>query len=426
MGLFFYNIFLLLFRAGISIAALFNSKARKWTKGREGIWEKLEADFKETEGKNPGTIWVHCASLGEFEQGRPVLEKLKTSYPGHKILLTFFSPSGYEIRKDYKGANWVHYLPLDSAGNARRFLQIVKPSLVIFVKYEFWYHYLSQVRQNRIPLLLISAIFRKESIFFKWHGGLQRKMLSFFDQLFVQDEVSKTLLAGINIHHVSVAGDTRFDRVVEIAEQAAAIPQMETFTRNKNVIVAGSSWPPDEEILKQTVSEAGGDLKLIIAPHETNSEHITLLEKLFPGSIKWTEMQTLEGENLASILQNSRVMIIDTIGLLSRLYRYATISYIGGGFGKGIHNTLEAAVYGKPVIFGPTHQKFREAIELAQRGGAIPITNADDFRKAVKRFLEDQQTYQQACESARKYVWENRGATGRVLEYIQEKRLLTS
>ena len=426
MGLFFYNIFLLLFRAGISIAALFNSKARKWTTGRKGIWEKLEADFKETQDKNAGTIWIHCASLGEFEQGRPVLEKLKISYPGHKILLTFFSPSGYEVRKDYKGADWVHYLPLDSAGNSRRFLQIVKPTLVIFVKYEFWYHYLDQIRRSRIPLLLISAIFRKESVFFKWHGGLQRKMLSFFDHLFVQDEVSKNLLTGINIHPVSVAGDTRFDRVVEIAEQSAAIPLIENFTRNNNVIVAGSTWPADEEILNQTLSSVGTELKLIIAPHETHSDHITSLQKLFPDAIRWTGIQNLEGENLASTLQNSRVMIIDVIGLLSKLYQYATISYIGGGFGKGIHNTLEAAVYGKPVIFGPAHQKFREAIELAQRGGAIPIANAGDCRKAVKNLLDDQQAYRQACESAKKYVWENRGATGIILEYIQEKRLLTN
>lgn len=428
LGLFLYNIFLFLFRVGVRITALFNIKARKWIEGRKGIWEKLQAEIGSIPSiEKSRIIWMHCASLGEFEQGRPLLEKLKAGYPENKILLTFFSPSGYEIRKDYRSADWVFYLPMDSPGNAKRFLRIVNPGLVIFVKYEFWYYYLNQARQNNIPLLLVAALFRDSSVFFKWYGGLQRKMLSFFDHLFVQDDRSRELLTSINVHHVSVSGDTRFDRVIEIAEQSSPIPVIEKFIHNSPAIVAGSTWPPDEEILQKAMRSINNpDLKLIIAPHEIGADHITSLQKLFPYSIKWTAIQASRDGTLSEEHQNARVLIIDNIGMLSRLYKYATITYVGGGFGKGIHNTLEAAVYGKPVLFGPAYRKFREAVELIKTGGAIPVANENDCLLAFQKLLNDPQAYRKSCESAKRYVWDNRGATEIILGYVQEKRLLTS
>ncbi|MGZ8524780.1 MAG: 3-deoxy-D-manno-octulosonic acid transferase, partial [Chitinophagaceae bacterium] len=290
MGLFFYNIFLCVFKCGVRIAALFNRKARKWVHGRKDIWKRLESELATQKSK---ITWVHCASLGEFEQGRPLMERLRKQGAGHKVLLTFFSPSGYEIRKDYKGADWVFYLPMDGSNNAKRFLEIVKPALVIFVKYEFWYYYLKVIKDSKTPLVLVSAFFRENSIFFKWYGGLQRKMLSFFDHLFVQNEISKRLLDKIGLAgKCSVAGDTRFDRVIEIAENFSPIPFIERFIGNNKAIVAGSTWPRDEQVLQKTI-EAINDpsLKLIIAPHEINEGHITEVQRLFPGSILLSDLE---------------------------------------------------------------------------------------------------------------------------------------
>lgn len=430
LALFFYNIFLILFKVGVRIAALFNTKARKWVYGRKGIWQKLESEVgsRKSETRNQGQedeypkiIWVHCASLGEFEQGRPLIEKLRAQSTGYKILLTFFSPSGYEIRKDYKGVDWVFYLPMDGPQNARRFLAIVNPSLVVFVKYEFWYYYLKEIKQHPIHLLLISALFRENSAFFKWYGALQRKMLSFFDHLFVQDERSKELLASIGLpHKTSIAGDTRFDRVIETAEQFTPIPAIEQFIQNSKTIVAGSTWPGDEQVLQKTMAAINDrSLKLIIAPHEINKEHIAAIQHLFPHSILFSDLTN----------ENSRplnVLIIDNIGMLSRLYNYASIAYIGGGFGKGIHNTLEAAVYGKPVLFGPAYYKFREAIGLINAGGARSINNAEECITAINRLIKDDDVYSNTCKKARDYVYANRGATQEIMNYIQEKRLLTS
>ena len=425
MGLFFYNIILLFFKAGVRIAGLFNAKAKKWVTGRKNIFETLETAIP-GDGK---VVWVHCASLGEFEQGRPVIERIKSQYPHHKLLLTFFSPSGYVIRKDYKGANWVFYLPMDGPQNAKRFLQIVKPSLVIFVKYEFWYYYLKEIKQNNIPLLLISAIFRKNSGFFKWYGELQRKMLFFFQHLFVQNEISKKLLDSIGLaNKCSVSGDTRFDRVIEIAENSTAIPTIEQFTANNKTIVAGSTWPEDEEVLQKAMKAIDNpSLRLIIAPHEISSDHISQIKKLFPGSILFSELANANGQLTIDNKQPAgNILIIDNIGMLSRLYKYAYITYIGGGFGKGIHNTLEAAVYGKPVLFGPAYHKFNEAIGLTSQGGAIPINNTEDCVNAIQKLLKDEQLYAVSCKSAGDYVYANKGATERIMQYIQENRLLTN
>lgn len=419
MGVFFYNIFLLLFRAVMPLAAVFNSKAKKWVQGRKHIFQKLETAIPSGEK----VIWMHCASLGEFEQGRPLLEKLKETEPGYKLLLTFFSPSGYEVRKDYKGADWVFYLPMDGPRNAKRFLEIVQPSLVIFVKYEFWYYYLKKIKYRNIPLLLVSALFWEKMSFFKWYGALQRKMLSRFDHLFVQDAVSKRLMDNIGLAAItSISGDTRFDRVIDIAEKAEAVPVIQQFIGNDKAIIAGSTWPEDEEALKAALEAINHpSLKLVIAPHEITEKHLSALKELFPSSVRFSQLQTL---NLKP--ETSNILIIDNIGLLSRLYKYATITYIGGGFGKGIHNTLEAAVYGKPVLFGPMHHKFREATELIRNGGAIAISNTGDLATALQQLLADEQEYTQRCNSSLQYIYENRGATDKIIRFIYEKRLLTS
>ena len=381
--------------------------------GRRNIFQKLE---KATAG-HQSIIWIHCASLGEFEQGRPVLEKLKAdpSFGNSKFLLTFFSPSGYEIRKDYKGADWVFYLPMDGSRNAKRFLEIVNPSLVIFVKYEFWYYYLKKIKYRNIPLILVSALFWKEMSFFKWYGAMQRKMLSRFDHLFVQDQTSKQLLDDIGLLSItSISGDTRFDRVIDIAESAEPLPVIEQFIRGNKTIIAGSTWPEDEEVLKQSMDALNDpSLKLIMAPHEISEKHISSLTELLPGSIRYSQLDSNAASN---------VLIIDNIGLLSRLYKYATITYIGGGFGKGIHNTLEAAVYAKPVIFGPVFHKFKEAADLIKKGGAFTISSADDSIKIISQLLTDDKKQIESGRSSGEYVYSNRGATNRIIQFLKEKR----
>ena len=384
-------------------------------RGRRRIFESLE----NTVTHEHPVVWMHCASLGEFEQGRPLLEKLKLLYPGHKFLLTFFSPSGYEVRKDFKGADWVFYVPMDGAANARRFLEIVQPALVIFVKYEFWYYYLKKIKYRQIPLILVSALFWENMSFFRWYGALQRKMLSRFDQLFVQNEESRQLIAGIGLAGITtVSGDTRFDRVIEIAEKTENIPAIEKFCSDSRVIVAGSTWPEDELALAKTMDNRS--LKLILAPHEIDEKHLLELKQLFPQAILYSELI----RNGAPT--SSRVLIIDNIGMLSRLYKFAYIAYIGGGFGKGIHNTVEAAVYGRPVLFGPVYQKFNEAKDLINNGAATSISSADDLTAVVTQLLHDQADHDRRCREAFNYVYANKGATDKITAFIHEKRLLTS
>jgi len=436
LGLFFYNVFLLLFKAGIHIAAVFNDKAKKWLNGRKGLWGRLQDEVDRLQVGSPATrlideykkkatplVWMHCASLGEFEQGRPLLEKLKTRYPNYNFLLTFFSPSGYEIRKDYKGADYVCYLPLDGQQNAKRFLEIVNPSLVIFVKYEYWYYYLREIRQRNIPILMVSALLRKDDVFFKWYGSLQRKMLSFFTHVFVQNRTSLQLLEPVGLSgKSSVAGDTRFDRVIEIAETASTIPGIEQFLNNSHSIVAGSTWPKDEDVLRESIKAINDpSLKLVIAPHEISKHRISELTNQFPGSVLYSQCTTSGFPT-----GNPNVLIIDNIGMLSRLYKYAYITYVGGGFGKGIHNTLEAAVFGKPVLFGPAYEKFNEAIDLVANGGAVSIMNAKECTIALQKLLQDQHEYLSSCDKAKEYVYANRGATQTIIQFIQENRLLTN
>ncbi len=423
MSVFFYNIFLWLFWAGTHIASLFNQKAKKWVQGRKGIFEKLEKAIPAGEK----IIWIHCASLGEFEQGRPVIEKLKAEGTGHKILLTFFSPSGYEIQKDYKGADWVFYLPLDGPGNAKRFLEIVHPSLVIFVKYEFWYYYLKKIKYRNIPLLLISALFRKDMSFFKWYGKLQRKMLTRFDHLFVQTHESKNLVDAIGLSEIcSVSGDTRFDRVIEIASNAASVPEIEKFIGTSKTVIAGSTWPEDEEVLQKAFSAVNDPtLKLIIAPHEINEKHLTDIESLFPNSVRFSQLQ------FSNLNSQTNCLLIDNIGLLSRLYKYAHIAYIGGGLRTmGVHNVLEAAVYNKPVLFGPFYHKYIEASGLVKSGGGLSFTDEKKdgalLKELIAALLTNDEKYNYSSKAAGDFVQLNKGATQKIIQFIQEKRLLTN
>jgi len=366
-------------------------------------------------------VWMHCSSLGEFEQGRPVLEAIKQQYPSVKIVLTFFSPSGYEVRKNYPGADHVLYLPLDSKANARKFLQLVQPNLVVWIKYEYWYYFLTEIKKKQIPCILVSGIFRTDQPFFKWYGRLHRYMLESFNHLFVQTAASKRLLGSIGFTNtVSVSGDTRFDRVVQIAEQFEPINLIEQFCGNSKVIVAGSTWPEDEEEMDH-YANTHPDVKFIIAPHEIDEDHLKGIEKLFKYSVRFSKLQD------TPLGDGGNTLIIDNIGMLSKLYKYATITYVGGGFGDdGVHNVLEAAVYGKPVVFGPVYDKYIEAVELVQHRGALVINTALELEQTFNELLTDNDSYQSACEAARNYVYTKKGATESVMKYIYENRLLTS
>jgi 3-deoxy-D-manno-octulosonic-acid transferase len=425
LSVFFYNIFIWLFKAAMHIASLFNPKAKKWVQGRKGIFEKMQAAI----APEQPIIWMHCASLGEFEQGRPVLEKMKSLYPAYKILLTFFSPSGYEVQKNYKGADWVFYLPMDGPENAKRFLEIVHPSLVIFVKYEFWYFYLKKIKYREIPLLLISALFRKEMSFFKWYGRLQRKMLSRFDHLFVQTEASKKLVEKIGLAEIcSVSGDTRFDRVTDIAKQFTSIPIIEKFIGNSKALIAGSTWPEDEMVLQKVFSNSAvSSLKLVIAPHEISDKHIAAIKLLFPAAILFSELNN----NVAPPMAACNCLIIDNIGMLSRLYQYAFITYVGGGLKPmGVHNVLEAAVYNKIVLFGPYYHKYSEAAGLVQSGGGLSFYDEKKdgivLAQFIEALLQHEEEYSFRSRAAGEYVLTNKGATQKIIQFIQEKRLLTN
>ena len=424
MGLVVYNIFLLFLKAGIYTGSFFNKKAKLAVRGRKNILD----DLRKAIPLNSQLIWMHCASLGEFEQGRPVIEELKKKYPDYKLLLTFFSPSGYEVQKNYAGADWIFYLPFDGARTAKEFLEITKPRLAIFVKYEYWYYYLKKIKYRKIPLLLISALFRKDMSFFKPYGSLQRKMLTRFDHVFVQNNSSKQLLDSIGISkNVSVAGDTRFDRVSVIAEKQEKVPAIEYFLNGKKALVAGSTWPEDESLLQKAINNLNNpDIKLVLAPHELSAAHIESLRGLFPGSVLYSELGPVNHYSV-----EKTVLIIDNYGLLSKLYRYAFITYVGGGFRKsGIHNVLEAAVFDKIVLFGPEYPKYYEAVELVRTGGAISFTNQDKngrmLTELIQALISDEKEYRFRSKAAGDFVRSNRGATQKIVGYIQENRLLTN
>jgi 3-deoxy-D-manno-octulosonic-acid transferase len=387
------------------IISPWNRKAKLWVKGRRDWYGKLKGVF------DPGEkiTWFHCASLGEFEQGRPIIEALREQEPERRILLTFFSPSGYEKRKNYAGADFVMYLPLDTRRNSRKMMELISPEKVFFIKYEFWYHILKELKKADVPVYLASGNFRSGQLFFRWYGSWYRKFLDFFTHIFVQNEDSKELLRGLGYQQVSVAGDTRFDRVYELTKSEFKHPALDNFSKGRQVIVAGSTWEKDEQLLALAYKELPDDVLWIIAPHELSGGHIRGLKKRFPGSVLFTELQE-------KVPSDSRVILVDTIGKLSYLYRYGTLAYIGGGFGKGIHNILEAATYGLPVIFGPEYGKFSEAIELSSLGAAIPIRNEGDLIFTICQQFENPDLLKTTSAIAENYVSTRVGATSAILE----------
>lgn len=397
------------YAAGIRLAAPFKPKARLFVAGRKGL-RALITDKLSNESRP--RIWVHCASLGEFEQGRPVIEAIKQRYPGYAIVLTFFSPSGYEVRKNYDGADHVFYLPVDTKSNADWFVEIVKPTIAIFVKYELWYHYLKALSDSKIPTLLISAIFNKGHGFFKWYGGLQRKMLGMFTKILVQDVESEQLLSGIGLRNVQISGDTRFDRVVAAVAQTANLPIAKAFCGNSKILIAGSTWDADEAVLKEALQQIPADWKLILVPHEVHEAHVQRIEKLFVRDfVRWSQWDNKDA--------NKRVLIVDKVGLLLQLYSYGHVAFIGGGFGKaGVHNVLEAAVYGMPCLYGPVYDKFKEAIDLIGHGGGSEVTDADALLKQMLWMDIDTQR-QIMGDKAKGYVFGAQGATEKTLEVIE-------
>lgn len=413
--IFLYTIFVYLYGFAIRFATLFNAKAALWVNGRKTVFQKLESDFK-TRNSKEIVVWVHCASLGEFEQGRPIIEKIKKEKVGVKILLTFFSPSGFEVRKNYNQADYVYYLPLDTPSAVKQFVRLVKPNAAIFVKYEFWFNYLNELKKQGIPTYLVSGIFRSNHYFFKPYGNWFRKQLSAFTHFYLQDVVSEKLSNAIGYTNTTVAGDTRFDRVVEISKNVKQIDFVKQFVADKKVIIAGSTWDADVDIL---TSLNFSSYKLIVAPHEVSENIVQSIIQKIQSTQSNIKILCYSQLNQQTDL-NADVLIIDNVGMLSSLYQYGTIAYIGGGFGKGIHNILEAATFGLPVVFGPNYHKFNEAKELIQKGGAFSIATADEFKKRIV-LLSDTDALKKASLVAKHYVESNAGATEKIVASLTFK-----
>ena len=430
-----YNVIIYLYLFGVAVTSLFNEKVRKMWRGERNAIRVL----REKMDPQAQYIWFHAASLGEFEQGRPLMEHLRRDHPEYKILLTFFSPSGYEVRKNYEGADIICYLPLDTITNARRFLRTVHPVMAFFIKYEFWYNYLHILKHRNIPVYSVSSIFRPDQVFFKWYGRQYAHVLKCFSHFYVQNEESKKLLAKIGITAATVVGDTRFDRVLQIKEAAKKLPVVESLTNSltptpkkenreagerSKVFVAGSSWLPDEEIFIPYFKEHK-DWKLIIAPHVIGEDHLQQIERMLQDagytSHRYTTLSA-QGDSTPLALQKGDggvALIIDCFGLLSSIYGYADVTYVGGGFGVGIHNTLEAAVWDVPVFFGPNNQRFQEAQGLKRCGGGLEIGNANDFRRLMQGFEDHPTLAKELGEKAGAFVASMTGATKKILADVQ-------
>jgi 3-deoxy-D-manno-octulosonic-acid transferase len=410
--LFLYNLLTLIAMPVLRLTAMFSPKMKLFTEGRKTVFETLCGKLSAADR----TIWFHAASLGEYEQGLPVMEKLRKQYPEHKFVLTFFSPSGYEIRKNTKAADVVVYLPLDTKANAKRFVQIVKPEMTFFIKYEFWPNYLNELRKLGSTTYLISGIFRKDQAFFKWYGGFYREALQTFEHFFVQNENSKTLLQQIGFTNVTISGDTRFDRVSEVLERDNNLPFIEEFIDSKTTIVYGSSWPKDEAMFTDFINSSEG-IKHIIAPHTIGPDHITDIKNSI--SKKTVLFSEKEGKNLADY----DVFIIDTIGILGKIYSYADVAYVGGGFGtSGLHNILEPAAFSVPIVIGPNHQKFPEAAAMIQMGGCISASNEPELHKALSNLITNEDHRAEKGHMAGSFVSMNRGAVNIILNKINSGR----
>lgn len=407
LGIQFYGMML-------RLVAPFHPKAKLWVEGRKGGLDAIEQTIE----NGHKHIWFHFASLGEFEQGRAVLEQIKKRYPQEKIVITFFSPSGFEIRKNTNLANYVFYLPEDTRKNARRFVSIIKPKFAVFTKYEYWYHYFTELRRQNVRLLMISAIFREQQLFFKPYGGFYRTILKKVSFFFTQNMDSVHMLKWIGVTNSGLAGDTRFDRVVELPRLHQSVKHIDDFIGSTKVIVAGSTWPKDEVLLQRLMQSLNG-WKLILAPHEINKSHIDEICKLFPGNIRYSEFEA----HTAQQVNESRVLVIDNIGMLSSLYYYADIAYVGGGFGVGIHNTLEAVAYGKPVIFGPNYEKFQEAVDLVTLMVGFSVSSYEELYQ-VCSILQDEERRKSIGAAGAEYVKQRAGATQIIMKYLETEGLL--
>lgn len=436
-----YNIIIYLYLMGVAICSLFNEKVRKMWRGERMAVRTL----REKIDPHASYVWFHAASLGEFEQGRPLIEELRRQHPEYKILLTFFSPSGYEVRKNYEGADIITYLPLDTITNARRFLRTIRPVMAFFIKYEFWYNYLHILKHRKVPVYSVSSIFRPDQVFFKWYGYQYGRVLKCFTHFFVQNQVSKELLDTLGITSVSIVGDTRFDRVIQIKEAAKQLPVVETFLgleqgdsqkhegTKTNVFVAGSSWLPDEEIFIRYF-EKHPEWKLIIAPHVIGEDHLQQLENLLKGRrvVRYSRFESVfpshpsksPAPSLLEDLSQADVLIIDCFGKLSSIYRYADVTYVGGGFGVGIHNLLEAAVWGNPVFFGPNNQRFQEAQDLKANGGGQEIHDGDEFATYMDELMSRPELLHKRGKAASGYVLEKAGATEKVLSFVNQSNVI--
>jgi len=408
-----YSFSLFLYRQTLRLVSTFHAKAKLWSDGQDDVWFGL---IKHVQNNQKPVFWIHAASLGEFEQGRPVIEAISKKYPNYFILITFFSPSGYEIRKNYPLAHYVSYLPLDSSAAAKKFLSIVQPQFAIFVKYEFWYFYLTELQKRQIPTIIISAIFREKSPFFKWYGGIFRKMLTTFSQIFLQDSHSQVLLESIGINHSVVAGDTRFDRVNQLSQKVESWDLLANFLNHSEFVVLGSVWDADMEMLIPIINDPQWDMKWIVVPHEIHPDELE----------KWESQITLQTVYSKGAIEqdfpNAKVMIVNEIGRLSSLYQGAKFAYIGGGFGAGLHNTLEAAVFGPALFFGnKNYTKFKEACDLRDLGIAFPVENAVDLKQHLEQLSENIDSRDLIKKKSKAYIQENIGATDQIMNFIQTK-----
>lgn len=406
-----YSFFIALYTSIIFLISPFNKKAKLIIQGRKETFLKIKKGIS----KKDKVAWFHAASLGEFEQGRPLIEAFRTKYPEYKILLSFFSPSGYEVRKNYNKADVVVYLPSDSIKNAKRFIKLAHPEYVFFIKYEFWYNFISRAKHKGAKVYQVSLILRTNQYFFSNWGSWYRNQLKNFDYFFVQNNQTRYLLDSIGLNNCLITGDTRFDRVWEIAKKSKDFPKVEEFCQNDKIVLMGSSWEKDEEMMKEAMKNAKSSFKLIIAPHQIHNSHIQQIKSLFPNSIKYSEIENIDYSNKDNL---DNVLIIDSIGILSSLYKYATVAYIGGGFGVGIHNILEAATFAKPIIFGPNYFKFKEAIDLIEKEGAFSFKESNKLVDVIDKLLEKEDYYKKSSDICSGYIEENIGACERILSKI--------
>lgn len=408
-----YNLLIRLYGTAVSIASVFNPKAKLFSDGRRN-WE---SKMLKSVAKDDRIIWVHCSSLGEFEQGRPVMEKIKTDYPNHKLAVSFFSPSGYEVQKDYKGADYIFYLPLDTPKNAKKLIKILQPEILILVKYEYWYNLLNRLQKTGIPVIVISAVIKEDSLFLRSYGGWFRKIIGGISHFFVQEEDSKKLLSSIHIEQVTVSGDTRFDRVKEILESHPKLEFIEKFKGDSKLIVVGSSWPEDEIILTDYINhKLPSDWKVIFAPHNIDEKQIQqLISKLKKKTARYTRMNENE-------LENAEVLIVDTVGMLTKIYAYADISYVGGGFTKtGVHNTLEPAVFGVPLIFGPNYKHYFEAKDLVYSGAAMAYSDKNDFFRKMDELIQNEVMREERGRAGHRYIQDKPNATKLIMNWLNDK-----